>query len=142
MGSDFADLEAIRVMDRYYRWKADLVESYLGPRVLEVGCGTGLLMDRLDERELLFGIDPDAACISVARSRFHGRPGVRAEIGDILGEDLLSLSGKKFTSVIFASSLEAMKDDRLAVRRAAELLEPGGLVVILASAIPELTGTW
>jgi SAM-dependent methyltransferase len=140
MNSDYSDLVAIRVMSRYYAWKADLVFPYLGSRTLEVGCGTGLLMERLLGRDLVFGVDRDPACVEAARERFKDRKGVRVEMRDAAGDGLEGLAGNGFTSVVFASSLEEFVDDRSAVRNAAGLLKPGGKVVVFAAAMPGIAG--
>lgn len=140
MASDLSDLEAIQVMKRYYRWKHDLVSPHLGPRVLEVGCGTGLLLETLSGRELLLGVDRDPGCIERAAARLAARPEAEARVLDATAPAFLDLAGMAFTGVLFASSLEEVPDDLRALENARAVLVPGGRIVVLAAALPALTG--
>lgn len=139
-GEVFRDLEAIASMPRYYDWKAALVEKYLGRRILEVGCGTGLLMERLAGRELLLGVDRNAECIRRARLRLEGRAGVELVEMDALSPGFSSLARFNPDTVVFVNTLETIPDDRQAVQHAGVVLKPGGTLVVLASAMPGLAG--
>jgi SAM-dependent methyltransferase len=125
-------------MRRYYDWKADVIRPHLGSRVLEVGCGTGLLLARLAPRERLAGVDRDSACVGRARARL----GAAAEIEtlDVLGEAFPRFAAGRFDTVVFCSSLEEIGDDAAALGRAAAAVGPGGRVVAFVSALPALCG--
>ena len=129
------DLEAIGTMRRYYRWKADLAGPLLGPRFLEVGCGTGLMLEHLTGAERVLGIDRLAACLERARPRVAARPEVELRLLDILDQHAIDLEDGQFDGVLFANSLELMADDALALRRSAGILRPGGRVVIFTWAL-------
>jgi len=141
-GPDFmaADLEAIQVMRRYYRWKRDLIRPFAGNRVLELGCGTGLVLSQMLPLELAVGVDVNAACISRARERLRGHPEVRFHVLDAQSETLPDFASERFTSAVFCSSLEAIADDALALRRAASILPSGGRLIVFAAAMPAITG--
>jgi len=131
---------AIEVMGRYYRWKRDLVAPFLGPRVLEVGCGTGFMMEQIRGRDLLVGVDWDPACVEVARRRFAGAPGIEVRQVDVLTPEFSGMSELALTTVLFANSLEMTGNPGLALRNTAAALRPGGRVVAIVSAIPSLPG--
>lgn len=134
------DLEAIASMPRYYAWKSSLVGRHVGRRVLEVGCGTGLMLARLGGRELLLGVDRNPDCVRAARDRLKGVKGADIREGDVLSQDFLALSGARPDTVLFVNTLELVADDRLALRQAWAVLDRGGKLVILASALPALSG--
>jgi SAM-dependent methyltransferase len=132
------DLAAIGGMPRYYGWKAALVGPHLGERVIEAGCGNGLLLERLGGRSLLAGVERDAGCAREAAGRLAGRADIRCL--DILSPDFLSMAELKPDTVLFVNALEAIPDDRSALRQARAVLVPGGRVVVFASAMPSLAG--
>lgn len=138
--SEVDDLNALREMRRYQLWKADLIRPFLGRRVIEVGCGTGNVLDLIEGADRLIGIDRDAACIAAAAERLAGRPEVSVQVGDVTSPAFLSLSAEKPDTVLFVSSLEEVADPALAIRQAAAVLKPGGRVVVFVSALPGLTG--
>lgn len=139
MHSDLADLEAIQVMRRYYAWKRDLAAPYLGRRVLEIGCGTGLFLDQLAGKTVL-GVDRDPKCVERARARLVGRPGAEVRVLDAQAPSPAALKAFAPDTVVFMNALEEVPDDALAVRQAAELLPRGGHVVVFAAALPFLAG--
>ncbi|QUQ69323.1 class I SAM-dependent methyltransferase [Kutzneria sp. CA-103260] len=92
----------------------------LGGAVLDVGCGTGKAAVALAERGLtVLGVEPDERMASIARS--HGVP---VEIGAF---ETWDAGGRQFDLLTFADSWHFV-DPAVAVRRAAELLPPGGKV--------------
>jgi len=137
---NLTDLEAISAMPRYYAWKAGLIRPHTGPRVIEAGCGTGLLLERLGPRRLLAGVDCDAGVVAIARRRLAGRRGVRIRHLDVLSPAFRRLKAWRPSSVVFCSALEVVRDDRRALRHAADVLRPGGRVVLFVSAVPWLAG--
>lgn len=140
MPSLLADLTAIEEMRRYYDWKRDLVFPHLGPRVLEVGCGTGLMLGQFPPRELLIGIDRDPECIRQARKRLAGKENVRLECLDLLDGNFAQFAGLGLSTVLFVNSLEEIGDTALALQKSFSVLEPGGRIVIFAPACPALSG--
>ena len=138
--SFLAENVAMEPMRRYYRWRGDLVAPYLGSRVLEVGCGTGSMMARIDGVEVLVGVDRDRACVERAGARLAERPEVAVRCVDVLGADFLRMAELRCDTVLFANSLEMTGDPGLALRHAREVLAPGGKVVVVASALPAMTG--
>ena len=134
------DLEAISSMPRYYAWKSAMVRPHIGRRLLEVGCGTGLMLERLRDRELLLGVDRDADCVKAARIRLAGTAGLDIQVGDVLSPGFPALAGARPDTVLFVNTLEIVVDDLLAVRQSGKVLEKGGKLVLLVSALPFLAG--
>ena len=76
---------------RYFEWQSRISAEALGRRVLEVGCGLGNFTQSLVDRELVVGIDIDAACVSLHRQRFQGQPNIQSRVLDALDPEFLEL---------------------------------------------------
>jgi SAM-dependent methyltransferase len=95
-------------------------------RLLEVGCGHGLLLDEARRRGWdPLGLEPSAAAAGYAR--------------DVLGlavrgSTLDQLDGEvdgRFEAIVMADVLEHLEDPRAAVRACAALLAPGGALCVV-----------
>ena len=100
-------------------------------RALDVGCGAGLLLNRLRGRfDEVQGVDADAAMAAVSAERFAGDPGVsvrHARFEEVGGTfDTITM-----VAVLHHLPLEA------ALRHAAELLAPGGRLLVVGLARPD-----
>lgn len=104
-------------------------------RVLNAGCGSGELSCLLAAAgHQVVGIDPGAEYIALARERAGDRfPDSEFVVSSI--EEYAGPGG--FDAVISTDVLEHIEDDRRAFAKMAELLRPGGLMLI---AVP--AGQW
>lgn len=121
-----------------YTADIDLFEQFArraGPRLLELGCGTGRVLVPLCQRGLaVTGVDVSPAMLEVAR-RKASDAGVldRARLvqGDI--RDLGELGDERFDLVFSAINsflhLETLEDQRAALRAVARVLRRDGLFV-------------
>ncbi len=112
----------------------DLVLASLGSdasRVLEVGCGEGLLSAELLENGVahVVALDADRAVLERARARHEGR-GIEWALGDI---HTVSLEPESFDAVVSVAALHHM-DAAQSLSRFAELVRPGGTVVVIGLA--------
>lgn len=98
-------------------------------RALDLGCGEGMLTRRLRERsEVVVGLDRDRRSIALAQGQ---RPdGVHYVLGDLLAPPLVPGS---FDLVCAVAALHH-GDARAGLRRMAELLTPGGVLVVVGLA--------
>jgi SAM-dependent methyltransferase len=99
-------------------------------RVLDVGCGDGLLVQRLAPvSDHVVGLEPDPATAARARTRLDGQHGV-----EIVTEDLLGYRPEApFDAVVFVASVHHVGLAE-GFRRAADLLAPGGVLVVVGLA--------
>jgi len=106
--------------------KVRLVEKYAaGGRLLDVGCGDGRFLWALDSRRWeRFGIELSAQLVALVRSRM---PAISLQAGDLHSDELAEGA---FDVVTMWHALEHMPDPQRALRRAAALLGPGGVLFV------------
>jgi SAM-dependent methyltransferase len=133
---DPAYAQAYRTLYRtHWWWRARerlllrLLRSYLGPerrhRILDIGCGSGLFFDALDRFGDVEGVETDAGMktgVSSIDARIHWGPLETFE------------SPHRFSAVLMLDVLEHLEDPETTLRKAWQLLEPGGVVVVTVPA--------
>lgn len=105
------------------------LELRSGDRLLDVGCGTGVLLDRISRRSRAvrtYGIDPSAGMLRRARQRL----GQRAHLiqGDAAA---LPFADASFGTVVSTSSLRYWPNAGAALLEMARVLQPGGRLLLL-----------
>lgn len=128
-------------LKRYNKWIWETVAPYVGQRVLELGAGSGTMTRFLYGRELIVATDKETPYIDRLRNAFRRRPGVTVERLDLDRDDALALARYEFDTVVAINVLEHTDDDAAALRRAHDLLVPGGRIVVFVPAGPDLYGT-
>jgi SAM-dependent methyltransferase len=134
---------------RYRRYQVDLISPYCGRSLLEVGAGLGEFAAvfaaqppasphrpaRPLDRLVVTDADPDA--VKLLAARFSGRPEIEAR-QLVLGSEF-SLD-EQVDSVIAINVLEHLEDDAGALRSLAELVVPGGTIVVWVPGYQQLYG--
>ncbi len=137
----FEALQRMNAMLPYYRWVADLFGSALGRRVLDAGCGVGNFFSAVSDRiDLGVGIDLSPINISDARERFARCNNIRFLQAD-LDEQARALRQERFDTVVCLDVLEHIEDDLVLFRQLADIVEPGGHLLIKVPACPWLFGS-
>ncbi|MGH9149673.1 MAG: methyltransferase domain-containing protein, partial [Acidimicrobiales bacterium] len=98
-----------------------------GRRVLDVGCGTGIVLDHLSPWGVPTGLDPSPLGLAFCQARGADRL-VRA-----FGEHL-PFATASFDTLTAFGVVEHIDDDRAAVAEWYRVLRPGGQLVLLTSA--------
>ena len=133
--------DAIEKVERRHWWfrgRRDLVASVLGSRlgpgsrVLDVGCGTGFVLERLAQDFDAWGLEPEASV------RARARPEIRSRILSGSTDDLTAVESNSFDAVTLLDVLEHIDDDRAALRNVLPALRPGGFVLATVPAFPSL----
>jgi len=100
-----------------------------GIRVLDIGCGGGILAEPLARLgATVTGIDATAPAIEAARAHAE-QSGLPITYACRTAEDLAT-SGAKFDVIYASEVIEHVTDRRLFARAIADMLAPGGTVVI------------
>jgi 2-polyprenyl-3-methyl-5-hydroxy-6-metoxy-1,4-benzoquinol methylase len=101
--------------------------------LLDVGSGDGLLFDAalaLPGMRHIEGIEPDEALLDP-----RGKHRRRIHAGQF---DATFAPGRKFSAVLFLDVLEHLSNPAAALRRATDLLEPGGFILVTVPAFMTL----
>lgn len=134
-------LQRLRALRPYYAWVADSFGPALGKRVLDAGCGVGNFFAGVTDRiDLGVGIDLSPVNIADARQRFADQPHLRFVQAD-LDEQAEALRAERFDTVVCLDVLEHIADDAALLRRLAQIVEPGGHLLIKVPACPWLFGS-
>jgi len=105
-----------------------LLERYLpatsGPpaKIADLGCGCGMMLQRLSEKYDPVGLDGSRHAVEFALHR-----GVEAKLGALPGD--VPLFRESYDAVLLLDVLEHVKDDEASVAVGASLLKPGGILI-------------
>ncbi|MEA2976228.1 MAG: 2-polyprenyl-6-hydroxyphenyl methylase / 3-demethylubiquinone-9 3-methyltransferase [Alphaproteobacteria bacterium] len=107
---------------------AKRLDSLKGLRILDIGCGAGLLSEPLARIGAdVVGADPSASNIEVAKLH-AAQTGVAVDYRCTSAEDLAD-AGERFDIVLAMEVVEHVTDLGLFVRRCAEMVKPRGIMV-------------
>jgi 2-polyprenyl-6-hydroxyphenyl methylase/3-demethylubiquinone-9 3-methyltransferase len=108
---------------------AKRLDSLKGLRILDIGCGAGLLSEPLARiGGLVVGADPSASNIEVAKLH-AAETGVAVDYRCTTAESLAD-AGERFDIVLAMEVVEHVTDVPLFLRRCGEMVKPGGLLVV------------
>jgi SAM-dependent methyltransferase len=93
-------------------------------RVVEIGCGTGWMAERLVGCRSYLGLDLSPKSVEAAQNRV---PGVRFMATDFLE---WNLPGERFDVALFVDSIAYFRNQDLAIAKASELLARDGYLVL------------
>jgi 2-polyprenyl-3-methyl-5-hydroxy-6-metoxy-1,4-benzoquinol methylase len=141
---DRAVTDELRVLEqmsqRHYRWIFDVIQPFLGQSILEVGSGIGVISKFLISRcRSLTLTDYQPFYLDILRDRFGELPHVRREILDL--DHPPFRVEEEVDSVVCLNVLEHIEDDEAALAGLAELLPPGGRLVLQVPNHPGLYGS-
>ena len=104
------------------------LDTLAGLRMLDIGCGGGILSEPLARlRAEVVGADPSQANIEAAKLH-AGEAGVAVDYRVTTAEALAD-AGERFDIVLAMEVVEHVADLNLFVRRCAEMVKPGGLMI-------------
>jgi glycosyltransferase involved in cell wall biosynthesis/phospholipid N-methyltransferase len=136
-----ATLRRMAALDRYNAFLFDTIRPAIGQRVLEVGAGTGTMTSFLRDRDRVVATDVDPEYVHLLERRFDGSPNVDVAAFDLEREAPEPVRAAAFDTILCLNVLEHVGDDRAAVARLTQLLEPNGRLIVLVPAHRQLYGT-
>jgi 2-polyprenyl-3-methyl-5-hydroxy-6-metoxy-1,4-benzoquinol methylase len=122
----------------YHPWLIDIAAGHRGD-VLDVGCGDGLLAQRLAPvSRSVTGIDPDPVAVQRAAGRLQGHEHV-----DVSRESFHAYEpgGRRFDLITFVASLHHM-DLRASLLKARALLTPTGEIAVVGISANKTALDW
>ena len=123
----------------YHRWIIGIAARRGHRDVLDVGCGDGLLLQRLAPlASTVTGIEPDAATRNRARTRLAG---VRDATVDASEFAAFESGAARFDLITFVATLHHLRL-REALTSARELLRPGGDLLVVGLAANRTVADW
>lgn len=138
MNNGKATLESMSQAVWYNRWTLERFKSFLKGDILEVGCGIGNFTKTLLKFGNIWSIDIDDAYIKHAKKHVQNK----AQIGFGNIEKGVYFFGKEqFDSIVCLNVLEHIKDDNKSLNNIYNLLKPGGHLILLVPAHPNLYGS-
>src|SRR5436190_3812946 len=112
----------------HFRRDDKRLDSLKGLRILDIGCGAGLLSEPLARIGAeVVGADPAEKNIEVAKLH-AAQAGVTVDYRATTAEALAD-AGERFDIVLAMEVVEHVTDVKLFVRRCAEMVKPGGLML-------------
>lgn len=129
------ELDLFATASHWKTYWSQVIDPYLGQRVLELGAGIGANARALRHRHLArwLSVEPDAAMVGqIKESITRGELSPRHEA--VCGTSLNLPQDEHFDTILYLDVLEHIRDDRAELERVTRLLQPGGHVVILAPA--------
>lgn len=136
----YVTLRRLDSLTRYNRWIWERLQPFVGQRVLEIGAGSGTMTRFLYGRELVVATDRETPYVDRLRNRFRRTPGIIVDRADLESESVRELARYGFDTVTCINVLEHTAHDVAALRRAQELLQPGGRIVVFVPAGRHLFG--
>jgi 2-polyprenyl-6-hydroxyphenyl methylase/3-demethylubiquinone-9 3-methyltransferase len=113
----------------YFRRDPKRLDCLRGLRILDIGCGGGLLSEPLARIGAeVVGADPAANNIEVGKLH-AAEAGVAVDYRCTTAEALAD-AGERFDIVLAMEVVEHVSDVTLFVRRCAEMVKPGGLMIV------------
>ncbi|MER3431701.1 MAG: hypothetical protein C4324_11800 [Blastocatellia bacterium] len=136
------DLEAMSFAGRYHRWVFELMQPWLGKRIVEVGAGQGSFA------EILLGAAPEALALiepSQMYERLVANKNLRRFDGQIelLNQTFPSVASElkrdfRPDSIVYVNVLEHIEDDLTELKCVADTLPDSGRIFLFVPAIPLL----
>lgn len=122
----------------YHPWLLGIAAQRAGD-VLDVGCGDGLLAQRLAPvSRTVTAIDPDPSSVQRAGERLRALPGVQVREAAF---DAFDPGSQRFDLITFVASLHHM-DTRAALVRARGMLKPGGTIAVVGLSTNKTVRDW
>lgn len=119
----YSDVAVTQHWDSYFEWILELLQPRAGQSLLDVSCGTGLLLDAARTAGL-HSVGVDFSRVAVQEAQNHGT----AFVGN---SEQLPLPTASFDYVVNLGSLEHFEDMASGVREMARVLKPDGTCCVL-----------
>ncbi len=127
------ELDLFQHASNWKNYYAAIFRPYVRGRVLDAGCGMGVNADHLwnDQVKAYTFLEPDKRLLDQVPT--HVKTPALQQAERIAGTSG-NLSGRQFDTVLYLDVIEHIEDSKAELRRAYDLLAPGGHLLILVPA--------
>jgi len=132
--------QRLRNAQRYNQWIHDLIDPYVGQRVLDAGCGIGNITELFLDRELVIGVELVPEFCQYLRKTLGSAANFWLVEGDLNDPGLTRLAAERIDTVICVNVLEHIEDDLGLLNRFRQVLQPAGTAVVFVPAHAWLYG--
>jgi 2-polyprenyl-3-methyl-5-hydroxy-6-metoxy-1,4-benzoquinol methylase len=133
------DLERLGSADHFFDWVLDEFDAHLGGKILEVGAGAGTITRKLVDRYpgcRLVALEPAENMVESLTA--YAALSDRVTVHNETLTDYIRRSEGDFDAVIYLNVLEHVEDDARELRLAADVLRPGGALLVFGPALEVL----
>jgi SAM-dependent methyltransferase len=134
------ELHALAEAKNYYRWVIRQFAPFIGKRVIEVGAGIGTfarsLLMHVPVSELVL-VEPSTNLLPLLQQRFAED----ARVKIVAGYFQSLASPATVDSIVLVNVLEHMAEDQAFLADAYAALTPGGTLLLLVPALPQIYGS-
>jgi glycosyltransferase involved in cell wall biosynthesis len=137
-------LRRMAMLAPYNRWLHERFESFLGNRILEVGSGVGnQTRFFVNNRERVVASDIEPHYVRELMGRFGDRANVRIASYrfPLKDADRAELTCECLDTIVCMNVLEHIEDDSTTLEDFAQVLSPGGRLILLVPSLKGLYGT-
>src|SRR5215813_12228132 len=125
----------------YNHWIFQLIQPFLGQRILDIGCAIGNITEYFLDRQCVVGLDCDRQAIEQIRTRFANSRNFSAYYANFPKSDLSFLRPSAFDTIVCLNVLEHIAEDVCALETMRTLLVDGGRLILLVPALRWLYGS-
>jgi glycosyltransferase involved in cell wall biosynthesis len=133
-------LDRLTRAPRFTRWMADVIEPYMGDRVLEIGAGTGNMSVHLMPRSIYWATDVNPNYLDYLVTLRPTRPYMRVAYTNATEPETFP-TAQSFDTVVCLNVVEHVPDDLAVLQNIRNVLVEGGRAIILVPCGPWLYGT-
>jgi len=141
---DIFGLKELEIGEVYADWIFSVFKPYISERILEVGSGLGLIVNRLQNRELVVASDINDDFLRILKSKFKNQKNIeifKLDIEKASKRDIDILSNKRIETIITVNTLEHIKDDFAALVNIHKILKENGRLIVFVPALGKLYGS-
>lgn len=112
------------IQEEKYRSILSRIKFKKGDLILDAGCGTGMLLEKIPSKQKVIGVDFSLEMIRVARKKIRNSNLIRVDLNSLPFKD------KTFSKVFGVTVLQNIKTPQRTVKEIARIVQKRGLAIL------------